>query len=271
MKKIALTTALILAASVAAAEEPMGICITNIECLAEGYAVDFVTDLPPPYRVGIHVPEEIGLVRAWPVAYVDTSDTHVVVTGKFYDVATFIQVYKVTPRICPRITRQMSDAEWRVYVRNVHATPTRKALRNHPTDNPPDLDINGVQPNSFILTGDKTWRCFVYTNATDYSFAIETVDWHTNKLSEAITVKDRDPSVGTGFRIIANEQDEGIDVTIQAAYSALPDMSQPVLVKRGWKSLSSNGAWIMSTDWLGAPVMVPCTNAVPYRIYGEGL
>lgn len=271
MKTIALAAALVISTSVTAADdEPLGICITNITCLAEGYAVDFVTDLPPPYRVGVHLPEEVGLVRAWPVAYVDTFDTHAVVTGKFYDVATFVQVYKTTPRICPPFTSRMSEASWRVYVRDVHSTPTRKALRNHPTDNPRDIDLRGLQPDSFAVK-DGTWRCFVYTNATDFTFTMEAVDSSTNKFAQTFSVEGRDPSVGTGFRIVAREQDEGLDVTVQAAYSESPDMSQPVLVKRGWKSLSSNGAWIMSTDWLGAPVMVPCTNAVPYRIYGGGL
>ena len=54
-----------------------GICITNIVCEAGGLRVYFTSDVPPPYRVGIHAPREAGFgTRAQPIAYVDTTELH---------------------------------------------------------------------------------------------------------------------------------------------------------------------------------------------------
>ena len=262
---------------------PMGICITNITCTSGGLAVDWVTDLPPPYRAAVHIPAEVGLSRAWPVEYVDTDQCHAVVTGKFYDVAVFVQVYQPNDRLCPPThTRKMRPMECMSYVSRVQRTPVRSVVgAQRWTDCPPNMDLGGVDPEAMSVGPDGSFCSFVHTNATEMSFTLRAFNrqtpgskvYETNTVERTFSVRGRPEGVGTGFRVVARPADDGeFDVEVSVAYSAKTNMSQAVLVKRGWKSLSTNGdRWKFSTDWEGAPVMVPCTNAVPYRIYGEGL
>lgn len=273
---------LLLAAAVVRADQ-MGICITNITCTADGLAVDWVTDLQPPYRAAVHIPAEVALSRAWPVEYVDTDQCHAVITGKFYDVAVFVQVYQPNDRLCPpEFTRKMRPLEWVSYVSRVQRTPVRSiAGRRRWTDCPPSMNIGGLDQEVMNVEADGSWSAFVHTNATDLSFKLRfdnrqtpgSTTYETNSVERSFSVSGRRADNGTGFRIIAKPLAGGMfDVEVSAAYSAKTNMSQAVLVKRGWKSLSTNGdRWKFSTDWEGAPVMVPCSNAVPYRIYGDGL
>lgn len=283
MKKI---IAIALAASAAFAEAsiPMGICITNITATATGFEVDWVTDQPPPYRAAVHIPAEVGIIRTRPVEYVDTYLCHAVITGRFYDVAVFLQVYKPNQRLCPpSLTRKMRPTEWDNYVTAVRRRPVRTIVGTPRWfDSPGNLDIAGITPQHMSLGPGAFWSTFIMTNATDLTFTVNlhnrqtTGDtaYSTNRVSQSFSLTGRNPSVGTGFRILVDaDRDDGqMEVIAMPAYSAMPDMSQAVLVKRGWKSLSTNGeGWKFATDWEGSPVMVRCTNAVPYRIYGEGL
>ena len=281
MKRI-LAILVVLAAGLAHAAQ-MGICITNITCTADGLAVDWVTDLPPPYRAAVHIPAEVGLIRAWPVEYVDTDQCHAVITGKFYDVAVFVQVYQPNDRLCPPMrTRKMRPMEWTSYVSRVHRTPVRSVVGTQRwSDCPPNMDLGGVDPEVMSIEPDGSWSAFVHTNATEMSFTLRALNrqipgssaYETNFVERTFAVRGRPEGVGTGFRVVATPLADGeFDVEIAVAYSAKTNMSQAVLVKRGWKSLSASGdRWKFSTDWEGAPIMVPCPNAVPYRIYWDGL
>lgn len=258
---------------------PKGICISEVTALPEGLGVRFETDLPPPYRVGVHIPEEVGLpARAWPVAFVDTDDTYAVVTGKFLDVALFVQVYKTSPSVTPAWTRTLSGAEWRSYMERVRSRPPREVPSPDYYDNPTDRDLNGVDGEQFVLLDDDIWGCFIRTNATELSLKVGEVlripgsEYTLATNVTPVHVTGLDPSAGgSGYRVTVCTRGDVRDLQVQNAYSVRTNMSQEVLVKRGWKSLSSNGKWKMTTDWEGSEVFVPCTNAVPYKIYGEGL
>ena len=258
---------------------PMGIFITDVTSCKDGISVNFVTDVPPPYRVGVHLPHEVGLVRARPVAYTDTWTTNAFVYGKFDDVAVFVQVYKIDRHIVPSFTRKMTQLEWERYVKQVHRHPTLVANRVDYYEDPKDMDINGIDPAHMSVIADGTWCGFIYTNATDLTYCLEMVnkqdpgstEYKFNTNTVCLAVHGRDPNKGKGFRILAFPDQEPMEFQAQCAYSAKTNMSQEVLIKRGWKSLSSNGEWKFTTDWEGNAIMVPCTNAEPYRIYGEGL
>lgn len=246
-----------------------GICITNIVCEAGGLRVYFTSDVPPPYRVGIHAPREVGFgTRAQPIAYVDTTELHAFVPCNLYDAAVFVQVYKCDRYTTPSWTRKRTEREWKVYVDSLQVRPIRTVTDQSWYGNPPEASIEGMDPTCLSLVGDHTWGGFVMTDATSLSADIQLVKpGVTNVLH--VTASGRDPAVGTGFRVLVFDDTATCQASV--AYSAKPNMSQEVLIKRGWKSLSSNGSWKIASDWEGAPVMVPCTNATPYVIYGEGL
>lgn len=285
MNRTILLALLLSAATVAAdglddwIEAPKGIFISEVTALPEGFGVRFETDLPPPYRVGVHVPEEAGLAaRAWPVAWTDTSDTYAVVTGKFLDVALFVQVYKPGPTTTPPWTHCVSASDWADYVSRIRSRPPRTVSAPSYYDNPTDCDLRGVDSERFMLLDDDIWGCFIRTNATELTLQVDEVRRIPGPEYELVTnvtpvhVTGLDPSAGGhGYRVTVCTRGDARDLQVQNAYSVRTNMSQEVLVKRGWKSLSSNGRWKFTTDWEGTRVFVPCTNAVPYKIYGEGL
>ena len=282
MKKTIVSLAMMMAASFAVAadsntkrdsEDYLGICITNIVYQSDGIVVDFETDVPPPYRVGIHRPQELGysMSRAFPVAYVDTNDKHVFVPFKIYDATVFVQVYDPTDkRIVPPWTRKMTDAEWANYVSRVRRHPIKTILDPDKYDTVVDNNLMGLDHTVMRLVGHNLWNGFVMTNATEMTMKIDMLVG-TNCVEYTYQATGRDQKVGKGFRISLQDNMIPPDISAESAYSAIPNMSQEVLIKRGWVSLSSNGKWKIATDWEGYPVMVPCTNAIPYRIYGEGL
>lgn len=270
---------------------PKGICITNVAANSDGLFVQFVTDLPPPYRVGIHVPQELGLARTWPVDYADVTGCSVYIPGKFLDDNLFVQVYKPgDPSVCPaNLTRKMTATERAEFSHKRQAVIGRRPRYvQDPTwyDNPPvRTDLSGIAPSEFELIGDRTWGNFLYSTNTDLRFSVDMINrqrpgsrgfsHNTNTLSFA--ARDRDPKVGTGFRILVVETEDpdtgepAMACLAAAAYSARTNMSQAVLLRRGVFCLSAHGGWKYSVDWEGIPVMVPCTNAIPDRVYEEGL
>lgn len=166
--------------------DPSGIRIESIEYAKGGLNVSFSASVNPPYRVGVHRPDEYNLVRANPITFVDTNEKSVFVPGEFQDAPLFVQVYKKTPVLTPdRLTRKMSDLALKYFYLRQKRNPTSSIL-------------------------------------------------------------------DTESRRIAHSTN---------------NMSQAVLIRGGWKSLPSNGSWPKSADWFGEPIMVPCTNVVPYVIY----
>ena len=78
-----------------------------------------------------------------------------------------------------------------------------------------------------------------------------------------------DVSVGTGYRILYNDLDDRF--TVERAYSMLPDFSGQLVLRRNVKALTAFESRKVGMDWLGQLRYVECTNAVPMRIYWEGL
>ena len=87
-------------------------------------------------------------------------------------------------------------------------------------------------------------------------------------LSDPITfstsITDADVSVGTGYRIIFFD-DLGI-VQAQRAYSARTNMSDEVIIERGFKSLSAHDGYRYTKDFDGRVYWQADTNTVPDRI-----
>ena len=166
--------------------DPSCIRIESVEYANGGLNVSFSTALEPPYRVGVHRPDEFNLIRSNPVAYADVDGKTAFVAGDFQNVPLFVQVYKKSPVLTPdRFTKKMGESAWKCYVLREKRNPTKTIT---------DVEV----------------RCTPY--------------------------------------VVTN-------------------ISQAVLIRGGWKSLPTNGSWPKSADWYGEPIMVPCTNLVPYVIY----
>ena len=78
-----------------------------------------------------------------------------------------------------------------------------------------------------------------------------------------------DVSAGTGYRILYDDLDDRF--TVERAYSMLPDFSGQLVLRRNVQALSAFEGRKVGLDWLGQLRYVECTNAVPTRIYWEGL
>lgn len=248
--------------------EQMGICITNVQLESHGIRVDFVTDVEPPYRVGLHLPAELNLARARPLAFVDTSERTAFIKGNWLDVACFVQVYKKTPEITPEFTSVIKDGLWNEAKRRICSSPVRTEMHPEYSDDAPNMDLSGFQPGAMTLCADGKWTGFVKTDDTSIRRTIKLYpkNGDGDALEVICSASGRNPSVGTGFRIVITENP--LSAFASPAYSSRPDMSEPVLIKRGWKSLSAHGGMKFSTDYFGCPVFLPCTNAVQDRIYG---
>ena len=78
-----------------------------------------------------------------------------------------------------------------------------------------------------------------------------------------------DCSIGSGYRIIKFSDHDKQFIT--RAYSRRPDRSDEYLIRKPVKALSAWDGRYLRFDWLGRPYYAPITNAVPGRIYWEGL
>lgn len=99
----------------------------------------------------------------------------------------------------------------------------------------------------------------IYTNGVPFS--IET----------AIT--NADVSVGTGYRLVFVDDDDmsKVEYMAQRAYSAKTNMSAQIYIPRGFRALSTHNGYKYSTDRYGSKYYQRVTNAVPDKIYLEGL
>lgn len=78
-----------------------------------------------------------------------------------------------------------------------------------------------------------------------------------------------DTSVGCGYRITFHDDTSTFDV--ERAISARPDRSQEVVIRKPFKSLSAHDGIKVTVDWRGEITYAVETNAVPDRIYWEGI
>lgn len=327
---------------------PLGIAVTRCDYSARGVNVEFVTDLEPPYVVGIYRPGEDGLARRFPVAEVETSSTTASIPGHFTDVTLFVQV--MSKAVADRYAdddvgrRALTRAEWREHVdciRNAAPYVNTNANVTFETDT----------GNYLGLIEDYTWAGFIKTAETNLHFAlrgrkaepdvgsvttnvvqdvlytnvvtlartgavapsVETnvgvyvTDWldmpyrhvvtsnnyamglgslvndthhhplHndyetyvTNYLTTvhmvdheySFSIRGADVSLGTGYRIMMFE-DSGV-CQAQRAYSALTNMSDTVVLPRGFRALSSHNGYVYTTDWEGRSYFQKVTNRVDH-------
>ena len=91
----------------------------------------------------------------------------------------------------------------------------------------------------------------------------------TRQTGRTFTFGPFDTSAGTGYRIIYfDDKDE---YAVQRAYSSMTNRSEEFVLKRPFKSLSAHDGMKIALDWQGRMRFFVETNAVPYRIYPEGL
>ena len=104
-------------------------------------------------------------------------------------------------------------------------------------------------------------------------FPTETGHIRGRRISEVETVEQTligfDSSVGLGYRVHLDERT--LSFTAERAYSLFGDRSQEVVLRRPVRALSVSGGKKVVLDWLGFIRFAADTNAVPGRIYWEGL
>lgn len=93
-------------------------------------------------------------------------------------------------------------------------------------------------------------------------------DWREYDTPER-TFGPYDTSVGLGYRILYCDTND--EFTVTRAYGILDDRSQEVPIRRPFMSLSGNGRVRIGRDAIGRKVYISDTNAVPGKIYWEGL
>jgi hypothetical protein len=76
-------------------------------------------------------------------------------------------------------------------------------------------------------------------------------------------------SVGTGYRIVKFADHDKQFIT--RAYSRCPDRSDEYLIRKPTKALSAWDGRSIKFDWLGRPYYSDNTNAVPGRLYMNGV
>ena len=265
---------------------PLGICITNVACDGFGVTVDFETDLPPPYRVGVHLVDEIGYgsSRLRPVNYIDTDSHHAFVAGRFYDLGVFVQVYQRGPETTGEGTdhpaTRLDELEWEQHVAKIRSIPVRKIDEPNWDNDPSDRSLDGYDPSEMVPVGDWTWAGFVRTESTSLmrrAVSLTASRLESGRLAAHFTTNDFSgtrPSadIGSGFRLLLFDCGQGLISTLtQPAYSARTNMSEAVLIKRGLRSLSAHDGWKFTSDSAGSPVVVPARGVPQDRIDWKGL
>ena len=331
---------------------PLGIAITRCDYSTRGVRVKFITDIDPPYVVGVYRPGEENLARRFPVAEVETDMTEVFFPGDFTDVTLFVQV--LAKSVVDRYAedeigrRMMTRGEWLNYIDCIrNAAPFVNTNAN--------VTFETETRNCLNLIEDYTWTGFVKTAETNLHFTLQgrraepdvgsittnivqdvlytnivtlagtgavspsvetnvgvyATDWldmpdrhvvtsnkhlvglerwmtqdtyhhplHndyetyvTNYLTTvhmvdheySFSLRGADVSRGTGFRIMMFE-DSGV-CQAQRAYSARTNMSDTVVLPRGFRALSSHNGYVYTTDWEGRRYFQRVTNRVDHVIY----
>lgn len=249
-------------------DAPLGIAITKCDYTTRGVHVKFETDIEPPYVVGVYRPAEEGLGRRFPVAEVETFANSALVPGNFTDVTLFVQVMSksvANSYAADTIGRRiLTQAEWQNYVDVI------KSARPYVNS---DASISFETDNGICMeiVDDYTWAGFVKTALTNLSFSVfgDKVDRQggdpvPHEYSFSISTGRND--IGTGYRIMMFE-DTGV-CQAQRAYSALTNMSDTVVLPRGFRALSSHNGYVYTTDWEGRGYFQKVTNRVDH-VFGN--
>lgn len=127
----------------------------------------------------------------------------------------------------------------------------------------------------FVHTNSVNGHVFVsvhraYNPRTQYGPCTPYNVYHkSDPVTFSSSVTNADVSVGTGYRVLffcdRNE------VMAQRAYSARTNMSDEVIIERGFKSLSTHDGYRLTKDFDGRLYFQADTNAAPDRIHWEGI
>ena len=200
--------------------------------------------------------------------------------------ASFAQIQE--PNI--QIRRRSTDLETILVTNRVQTfvTEDRMFLSNRTTGVVHDLAVLGASTNYLShlqvpwhkISGESVidigGEDLIVSNRIEFTLG----DFHdaeetatgTNRIEtvgEWVSYGPFDTSVGTGYRVL--HFDDGGPDWVCRAYSARTNRSAEVVVRRPVKSLSAHNQKKMGSDWVGQLEFVSETNAVPHRIYPEGL
>ena len=258
---------------------PLGFAVTNLVYSADGVSIDFETDQEPPYIVSVNMTNhEIGNVKLLPIAEAVTSEKHAYVQVPW-------TIHALNVCVGKKEWFDALDAEYRAKVGFGRRLMTRDEVRmwTARANLPPQdwtaeryqdwLDHRSGEKYSAFLVADHTWHAFIVgTNESETvmfslkKFEQESQTIVTNSYAVSVT---NDTHEGTGWRIILNDED--LEVTAQRAFSPRPEVSDDIFIPRMFRAISSNGQIKYSADYEGRLIRVPETNAVPGRVYLEGL
>ena len=137
-----------------------------------------------------------------------------------------------------------------------------------------DVNVYTIETNQ--------WTSYSYGQKTQVTCAKMydrfSVPYHavTNNIygrSEPITrsfcLTNADVSVGSGYRIVIFEDND--IVIAQRAYSSRTNMSDEVVIERGWKAISTHNGFRYTKDWLGRSYFQADTNNAPDIIHFNGI
>lgn len=270
-------------AALCACGDGLGIDITKTTYDVFGVDVEFETDLPPPYVVAVFTarhaqfmadPSELSRTR--PVRYRIVNGRRGSIAGDFWRRKGhhFVQVlaasYTNNPAFRAATTTER-DAEYDA-LRDM-LDPERPLAPSSAGDavwSARGRDDGAWRAYDGALLDDWTWGTFLWTD--EPSIVLKGRGKHydgTYRDAEEQNFGPFDTSVGTGYRVLVDERTG--EFTVTRAYSLLPDCSQCVLLARPLKPLSMSDERKISMDWLGQMRYVTETNAVPHKIYWDGL
>lgn len=266
---------------------PLGIAITKVKVNSYGYFCDFVTDLPPPYYVGVYQTEEIqfGGSRVLPFKEVETWKTNGVYIGSGLiqkDRSCFIQVmsseaHNEMTNLWAGVRHELTEEEKKEGAEQVEKS---SGFYNEDPNASIEFDRNMLEEwnKHGQLVADNTWVMFVETNASVFAFDvygtifvkdpggpghIETNDTYSVVVTNGCT------DVGIGYRVVL--LDDRHSIMAQRAYSPRPNMSSEVVLPRIVSSLSAHRGYRVTTDLYGHKYFQKDTNAIPDKVYWEGL
>lgn len=152
------------------AEDPLGIRITRCDYDIYGVDIDFVTDIPPPYIVGVFCAEEACFVtsRCYPIKYKIVNSTSATLGGEFFKRAnSFVQVFSASMTNQFHAFRQRTPTELERYYEKIHQKES---------DNRSIIPYNrglveSADRADMVVIADYTWGAFIPTDMPTITLA----------------------------------------------------------------------------------------------------
>lgn len=282
-----LAAAVVLSTMLFVRADPLGIDITSTTYDVFGVDVEFETDLVPPYILAVFFAEDnqfdsnpYDLTRAHPIRYRIVHEKRGSIAGDFWRRKGnhFVQVLSISYTNNPAFRaltvsekesrydelRDQLDQERPLASSCSSTVASAWSIKDY-TQEP------GWASMSAYLVSNHTWGVFY---RSDDPNPVLKGKFRRSRDDSSFDVGEKtfgpfDTSSGTGYRVLYNEKTS--EWTVHRAYSLFPHCSQEVLLVRPLKPLSMHDNLKISLDWLGQMRYQIETNAVPDRIYWEGL